>query len=338
MKQPTKKTKIALGFAGAGILVLAVALGIWQPWKAPADPNEELGQVQDALMPSEEQENEEEKLVLTVGNEEIPCTIFAGDGWQIYVPEEWKVDAGANGGAFSAVDAGRKTLARVEVIRSIPAVYSGSYLSTSPQALSDGEIWRCRTFYVGGEEGGWEVTCQGPEETWDDYQRLMTAMARTMTVGEEMPFSGLFPVADEPDWQRADGSTLLWMDKDAYIVDEAVKEHVVAEMLAWDAEKKSLYTGQYGFDPVDWAASYTCLTDEGYVDIFSTAVCYKVADGMEANIAPAEGRHLADGWLFDGERVYVVLFHDGSSVSEVRILRSNDTVPGYSGFAAELMR
>ena len=332
MTNLTKKAKIALTGGGAGLLALAVALGVWQPWRAPAQQQEEVPSVQQnqPLPPARE---EEEVLTLTVAGEKIPCTVYEGDVWSIYVPEGWNIDAGENGGVFTAPDG-----ACVEVIRASSADYPGAFVSAYPQYLSADTLWQTRHFYSGTDAGSWEILCAAPEAAWDANNRLLTALARTFTAGEDKPFSALSPVASQPDWQIQQGETLLWMDKDAYIVDEVAEEYVVTEMMSWDKETKSLYTGQYDLAPLEWTASYTCLTDEGYVDVFSTAVGYKVADGMEGSVVLSDGQTLADGWLSAG-RMHVVLFHDGSAVNEVCILPSGNggAAPGGALFAAELM-
>ena len=336
MTNLTKKAKLALAGGGASLAALAVALGIWQPWAAndvppaadPAPPQQT--QTQPAAP-------EEEQLTLTVGGEKIPCTVYEGNGWSIYVPADWTADAGENGGIFYAP--GEKTAApRLEVIRAAEAIYQGDFVSAYPQYLSADTVWQSRHFYSGAADGSWEIICAAPGDSWDSVNRLMTALARTFTVGEDKPFSGLSPVASQPDWQIQQGETLLWMDKDAYIVDEVAEEFVVTEMMSWDSDTKNLYTGQYDLEPLEWSGSYTCLADESYVDIFTTAVRYKVADGKEDSIPLAGGQTLADGWLSDGWRIQVVLFHDGSAVNEVRILRTNDAAPGGAIFAADLMQ
>jgi len=190
---------------------------------------------------------------------------------------------------------------------------------------------------VGGAGSSWEVVCAAPEEAWDGHQRLLTALARTLTVGEDKPFSGLSPVASQPDWQLHQGETLLWMDKDAYVVDDVVEEHIVTEMMAWDAETRRSYTGQYRLEDIVWSGSYTCLTDEGYVDVFTVPFAYKVAEDMEESVVPRDGMVLGEGWLVDAGRLRVALLHDGSAVERVIFLRTDAAASGQPGFAAELM-
>lgn len=329
MKNLTKKAKVALGTAVAGVLALAVALGVWQPWEQPEqpadDPNELQGEV---LAPAEE----EEKLTLSVGGEKIPCTIFEGDGWQIYVPEEWQVEEQEN----SVTIRNEKNTA-VTVERALQDVYDGEFVSVYPLEMEEG-VSIARVFYSAGPEEIWQVTCQADRDAWSEEQKLMTAMVRTMTVGEEKIFSGLSPVASEPDWQIMDGDTLLWMDKDAYVVDDALKADVEGLMMSWDDADKVNFTGQYRMDDLTWAGSYTCLEGREYVDIFVTDVWYEVAEGKEEAIVLAGGRHIEDGWLNDGDPVYIVLFHDGSAVEEIKVIRDTVGDVGGADFAAELMK
>ena len=329
MKNLTKKAKIALTSAGAGALALAVALGIWQPWEKPEEPPVEPGGVQGEVLPPA---STEEKLTLSVGGEKIPCTIFEGDGWQIYVPEEWKAEE-KNG---SVSISGKETVT-VTVEKGLQDAYAGEFVAVYPIQSEEG-VSLARVFYSAGPESGWRVACQAGEEVWNENQKLMTAMVRTMTVGEEKIFSGLSPVASEPDWQIIDGDTLLWMDKDAYVVDDALKADVEGLMMSWDNAEKTNFTGQYRMDELTWAGSYTCLEGREYVDVFRTEVWYEVAEGKEETMVLAGGRHIVDSWLNDGDPVYIVLFHDGSAVEEIKVIRDSVGDIGGADFAAELMK
>lgn len=330
MKHLTKKAKIALGSAGAGILALAVALGVWQPWEKPEVPgNETPSGTQGEVLPPA---GEDEKLTLSVGGEKIPCTIFEGDGWKIYVPQEWQVEKNETGTSIRG-----EGDAAVTVESALKDAYAGEFVSVYPIETEKG-VSLARVFYSAGGEAAWRVTCQAGEDTWNENQKLMTAMVRTMTVGEEKIFSGLSPVASEPDWQIIEGDTLLWMDKDAYVVDDALKADVEGLMMSWDDGDKVNFTGQYRMDDLTWAGSYTCLEGREYVDIFRTNVWYEVAEGKEEAIVLAGGQHIEDGWLNDGDPVYIVLFHDGSAVEEIRVIRDTVGDIGGADFAAELMK
>jgi len=336
MTNLTKKAKIAIGSAGAGVLALAVALGIWQPWKAPAadDTNDtpDVGQQQEVKPPKEE-----EVPTLTVGGEEIRCVIFEGDGWSIYVPEEWVMDANENGGKFQSSEDGKQST-QVEVIQGADPIYAGDYVSAYPQYLSETETWQTRSFYHADTGTSWEVVCQAPEDIWDDYQRIMTAMARTMAVGDIKPFSGMSPVAAQPDWQITGDGTVLWMDKDGYIVNDAAEEYICTQMMAWPNEKKANYTGQYRMDDLTWAGSYTCVPGKEYIDVFCTQVWYELAPGKESEIQLADGMTIHEGWLYEGFRTHVIVYHDGSAVEKAKVIYTNDTSPGLPLYLSDLLQ
>lgn len=330
MKQLTKKSKLALGAAGAGIVVIAAALGVWQPWKQP-DPAEDQqpSGVQGEVLPSVSDGGEE--LTLNVGGERVPCTIFAGDGWQIYVPKEWQVEEQEGSVTLQSGQG-----ATVTVENASADLFGGAFVSAYPIQTEKG-TGLARVFYSTGPDGGWQVTCRANEAAWADTQKLMTAMVRTMSAGEEKPFSGMSPVASEPDWQVYDGDTLLWMDKDAFLVDEVLKAEVEAGMLAWETADKVNFTGQYRMEDLTWAGSYTCLTDNGYVDVFQSQVWYEIADGKEDVLSSQAEDDIVDGWLRGGTAT-VALFHDGSALAGSQILWDNDAAVGGAAFAAELVK
>ncbi len=339
MTSLTKKAKVALGCAGAGVLALAVGLGIWQPWVKPEQPEEPSSGVQGEVLPPAE--NKEDKLTLSVGGEKIPCTIFEGDGWQIYVPEGWQAEKTVDHVAIQ-----KDSDVYMTVIGPLEDAYAGGFVHIYPIHTSEGRIIS-RQFYADDGENVWRVDCNAPEDAWNDSQKLMTAMVRTMTVGGEKIFSGLSPVASEPDWQIIDGDTLLWMDKDAYVVDDALKAQVEGEMMAWDKEMKVNFTGQYRIDELTWAGSYTCVEGRAYVDVFCSQVWFEIVEGKEEAITDwltpdndgtfveAGGVYFVDGWLH-GDAVYTVLFHDGSAVEEVRVISQAELDD--SDLIAELMK
>ncbi len=341
MTSLTKKAKIALGCAGAGALALAVGLGIWQPWVKPAEEDKAPSGVQGEVLPPAE--NKEEQLTLSVGGEKIPCTIFEGDGWQIYVPEGWRVDENMSA---DAVTIHKDKDIHVTVEGPLKDAYAGDFVHIYPITTAKGRIVS-RRFHSDDTGAPWLVSCTAPEEAWSDNQKLMTAMVRTMTVGGEKIFSGLSPVASEPDWQIIDGDTLLWMDKDAYVVDDALKAEVEGAMMAWSNDLKVNFTGTYRMDDLTWAGSYTCLDGRAYVDVFQTNVWYEIVEGKEETIenlltpgngekfVESSGIYFVDGWL-QGDAVYTVLFHDGSAVEEVRVI-SQTELDG-TDLVAELMK
>ena len=329
IKEWTKKQKIIAGSAAGAVLALAVVLGVWQPWRAQEPERDPAPQ---PPRQEEPEQPEEEKLTLTVGLEEIPCVIYEGDGWSVYVPETWTVDADGNGGVFTDP----ASEARMEVVREAPAQYIGTFLFASREALSENEDWLLRRFYTGDLlSGAWAVTCQAPEEAWEDQEKLLTALARTFTAGEARPFDGLYPVASEPSWQTVDGDVVLWLDKDGYPVEADAEEFVEAEMLAWPSETKALFTGQYRLDDLRWSGSYTCI-GEGYIDIFTATVWYEAAEDGDMPDIIKWDRVWKDGWVQDRDRVAVVLCHDGGEVTEKLTLWFFDEVPGEAAPASWL--
>ena len=242
------------------------------------------------------------------------------------------MDADGNGGVFTDP----ASEARMEVVREAPAQYIGTFLFASREALSENEDWLRRRFYTGDLlSGAWAVTCQAPEEAWEDQEKLLTALARTFTAGEARPFDGLYPVASEPSWQTVDGDVVLWLDKDGYPVEADAEEFVEAEMLAWPSETKAIFTGQYRLDDLRWSGSYTCI-GEGYIDIFTATVWYEAAEDGDMPDIIKWDRVWKDGWVQDRDRVAVVLCHDGGEVTEKLTLWFFDEVPGEAAPASWL--
>lgn len=322
----TKKTKIAIAGGGAGLLILAVALALWQPWKEK--PQEDITpppQTQEEQTPPEE-----EGLSLTVGGEKVLCTLYEGDGWSIYVPQGWTVDD-SQGNPTMLLPPQEGEESWLAVLREGDCAYTGDFVSIYPVA-GEKTSYLTRLFYTGGPRGGWRLTCRAPEEDWAGVEKLMTALARTFTAGEDKPFSGLSPVAGQPDWQIAEGDTVLWMDKDGYTVGDQARKAVEERMLAWDNQRKENFTGKYRLGDLTWAGSYTCLPGREYVDVFSAPVSYEAAAG-EPTLA--EGQTLENGWV-TGDRLHLTVFHDGGAVEETRALWYSEEMAGSPGFAGDL--
>lgn len=342
MKTLSKKARIALASGGAGLLALAAALGIWQPW------NREMEEEQDP--PSQTQQNPvkqpevEKGLILRVGGREIACTVYEGEGWSVYLPEEWTMDESEGERGFWTMYPDKLNQNLYLQVEHSKGGYAGSFVGAYHYEMSESEQYMIRVFYTGSIEGGnWQALCHVPREEWNDYQKLMTALARTMTVGEEKPFSGLSPVASEPDWQTTDGVTVLWMDKDGYVVDDEARKFVEEEMLHWDNETKAQFTGQYRMN-LHWEGSYTCLPNREYVDIFQFGVRYEVAPDKEDERRAALAEHgweelLEDGWQARSRYpMNVAIFHDGSAVEEVRVFPSNWDNPGGAPYLSSMLR
>lgn len=323
----SKKTKIWL-FSGLGALaVLAIVLAIWQPWKKeePKEP-EGPGQVVD----QDETKPEEKGLVLKVGNEEIPAVRYTGDGWSILVPETWKRETVEESAIFTQ-DSQR---GGPQVLVSPGSGYFGTFMSLAPEEGENGP-GLVRRFYTGSMTGSWEVSCRAPAEDWDQTEKLLTAVARSFTLGQTEPFAKLYPLVVEPDWQNDEGHTALFLDKNGYLVEEGADDAVRDHMLAWSDEMKKAFSGQYRLEDLTWVGSYTGI-GEGYIDIFAAPVWYEAAEGADLTGVAAKDWIQQDGWAKDGEQLTVAVCHDGSEVAEKLTLWISDAVPGGTGLAGQL--
>lgn len=324
----SKKTKIWL-FSGLGVLaVLAVVLAVWQPWKEKEDPEESQGQGQ--VVDKDEPATEEEGLVLTVGNEEIPAVLYQGEGWTILVPETWKQEMVEKSGIFTQ-DGER---GGPQVLVSPDSGYLGTFMSLAPEEGEDGP-GLVRRFYTGSLGESWQVSCRAQDKDWEQADKLMTAMARSFTLGKETPFAKLYPVAVEPDWQNDEGHTALFLDKSGYLVEEGAGDAVRDHMLAWSDEMKKAFTGKYRLEDLTWAGSYTGM-GEGYIDVFTAPVWYETAESTDLPDIIKSDWVQKDGWVQDWERLAVAVCHDGSEVTEKLTLWISDEVPGETALAARL--
>ena len=332
MMNLTKKAKGIIAGAGVGLAALGAGLGIWQPWvdKTP-DPVPPVD-----VQPADPKPvvKEEEKLTITAGRDKITCILYEGDGWSIYVPEEWVIDAGENGGKFMAGEG--EDAPKVEVIQSKPAVYEGKFVSFMPAALDADTTWQVRTFYAEKDGSGWEVMCQADENVWSEYQYVMNAMARTFSVDGEMIFSGMSPLAGEPEWQITGEGTVLWLDKDGVVVDDAAKEVIAAQMLTWSDETKANFTGRCRMEDLTWAASYTCVAEGEYLEVFETRVWYEVTAGRENEVLKDSDMVLQDGCVCASAATYAVVCHDGSAVKSVEVLEDSLNATGTPAFLKQL--
>ncbi len=323
----SKKTKIWL-LSGLGALAaLAIVLAVWQPWKEE-EPEETpgTGQVAD----KDEAEPEEKGLVLTVGNEEIPAVRYTGDGWSILIPETWTREMVGESGVFTQDD----RRGGPQVLVSPGSGYFGAFMSLAPEEGENGP-GLVRRFYTGSLAGSWQVSCRAPAEDWDQADKLLTAVARSFTLGETTPFAQLYPVAAKPDWQNDEGHTALFLDKSGYLVEEGAGDAVRDHMLAWSDEIKKGFTARYRLEDLTWAGSYTGI-GEGYIDVFTAPVWYETAeDGDLPDIIKSDWVQ-KDGWVQDPERLAAAVCHDGSEVAEKLILWISDEVPGEAPLAARL--
>lgn len=297
---------------GAGVVLLAAAgvgLGIWQPWnRAPEEPEEPVTPPQQVQSPAQP---EVQGPQIQVGNETVNCTVYTGEGWSICVPEDWSAEkAGENGALLSSGDGAELT------VEFLPGSdYMGSFVS-----LSGGEEERTLLFYAGTGEGTPAVSCTGPAARWDRYGKLFTALARTLTVGEEKPFGQVFVTPREPDWQEAEDVTVLFLDKDGFVLDEKVREAVETYMLSWPEEERAGYTGRYRVDQIAWDASFTGLTED-YIDVFRAGVAFETGDG----------------WSDMPGGLLLAVYSDGSSVERTKWLNGG-AVESQEEMAAALAR
>lgn len=324
----SKKTKIWL-FSGLGVvLVLAIVLAVWQPWKQEETEDPEgPGQLADKT-----QGTEEKGLVLTVGNEEIPAVRCQGDGWSILIPETWSRDTGSDSGVFTQNEQNQGSWVAV----SRDNGYLGEFMSLAPEE-QEGGPGLVRRFYTGSLMESWQVSCHGAAEGWEETDKLLTAVARSFTLGKTEPFAKLYPVAVEPDWQNDEGHTALFLDKSGYLVEEGAGDAVRDHMLAWSDEIKNGFTGQYRLEDLTWAGSYTGI-GEGYIDIFTASVWYEaVKDGDLPDIIKSD-RVWKDGWVQDREQLAVAVCHDGSEVTQKLTLWLFDEAPGGTLLAGRLAK
>ena len=108
----------------------------------------------------------------------------------------------------------------------------------------------------------------------------------------------------EPDWQEAEGLTVLFLDKDGYVLDDKIQNAVESYMLSWPDETKAAHTGQYRVNGIGWHSTFTGLRD-GYIDVFRASVSYEQTGG---------------GWSLPTEGVLAAVYHDGGSVEKTKWL------------------
>ena len=304
LKELSTGAKVAIVAGIAAVAAIGVGVAVWQPWNRAEEPDPDP--VVDQQEPTIPREPTEKGLSVKVSGEDVPCTLYEGTGWTIYVPEGWESKtAGANGAVFTAPDGAEMQVDFLPVDGG-----TGSFASLANTEDGGRQIQFC----AGGGEGSPVVTGWGPKASWNRYEKLFTALAKTMTVGTQTPFAGSFTVPQEPDWQTADGYTVLFLGKDGIILDSEVQSAVEAYMRSWPAEDREIYSGQYRINAIEWAASYTGLTD-GYIDVFRARVQYRLAEGGEEALSSRDGGvTVVDGWATLPDSVYLVLGHDGGDV------------------------
>lgn len=295
---------ILAGLAVAGVI-------IWQPWnqKEP-EAGEPVQKIEEDAPP---EAPEEKGPTLTVGGQEIACTIHEGDGWSIYVPEGWTVRQGPGGMWMTRGEAGE---AVVEIWWESTAAYDGNFASIA-SGENDGKE---RTFYLAdGQGGSWEVRCAAfTGADWAENEKLMVEVIRSFQLDGKRPFEDWRPLPEEPDWQKAEGMTVLFLDKDGVVLDEKVQQAVEEYMSGWPEETRALFTGQYRVEEIAWRSSFTELTD-GYINVFAADVRYELsAEGGEA-IAGWE-LPAPDGYVQPPEGMLLAVYHDGGAVEKTKWL------------------
>lgn len=293
-----------------GVALLAAAgvgLGIWQPWKQPETPPDEPDVVQQE--PASPQKQPEKGLSLQVNGKKVACALYEGDGWTIYVPEGWSAEGLSGSGAlFSSGDG-----AQLSVQFEADGGYAGKFVNLSAGEGGD----RLLQFYDGSGKRGPNVIGSAGAGAWGQYGKLLVALARTLTVGDDKPFAESYVIPEEPDWQSAEGLTVLFLDKDGYIIDEEMQSTIETYMRSWPTEDREIYTGQYRINSMEWAGSYTGLDKSEFVDVFRADVQYQVAEGGEERLKEQDGGvQVANGWASDRNGVFLAVFHDGGSVAK----------------------
>ena len=318
------RQRILTGAIAVGsVALVAGGLLLWQPWNKEPVQEETPPPVVETLPAVEE---EKPDLTITVGGKKVDCRLYHGDGWTMPVPMDWTIEEGEGEVSFIPPD-GAADGTCLTVTTSQKPVYDGEFISAGAKDF-DGETGFERLFYT-GDARGYDVSCKmKTEEDVETYEKTMTAMARTMTVGDERPFASLYPMASRPEWQVVDGETVLFLDKDGVDIESTAEAAVKSYMNGWSSEKKALFTGQYRLSSARWVNSYTCVGDD-YVDVFTVSAEYQVVSGGASSVPLDEGQQILGGWLSDANRVlYVAVFHDGSSVTNTVTVWSK---PGYNG-------
>jgi len=321
LKNLSTQAKVAIGSALAALLALGIGVAAWQPWNQPPEeepPKEPDSQQQEPVTPPVE-----DGLSVEVNGEEVPCTLYEGTGWSIYTPEDWEAApvTEGNGAVFTSPDG-------AEVQVDFRPVSGGTGAFVSLAAVD--EDGRQLQFCNGGGEGSPVVTGRAPGAQWKQYEDLFTALAKTLTVGTETPFDQVYVLPQEPDWQVAEGYTVLFLEKDGVILNDKAQEAVEEYMRSWPAEDQTIYTGQYRINSIDWVADYTGLSD-GYIDVFRVRVQYRVAEGGEEALKGQDGVTVVDGWATLPEHLNLVYDHAGE---QFRTAVTPDTVD-WIGFAEQ---
>lgn len=330
------RKKVTAGAIAVGaVAVIGGATLLLKPWNW-IPKNDDPPPVTDQQQPETQQPEEKEPdLTITVAGKKVECRLYQGDGWTIPVPMDWEIEE-ADEAVHFYPDGGSADGSCLTVTVTDKAAYSGSFIAIGAKTFNDESTGRERMFYFGGGRG-YEVSGKIRDEDMEAYEKTMTAMARTMTVGSERPFASLYPMASEPEWQVVDDEVVLFLDKDGIDIEGTAESIVQAKMNSWSSEVKANFTGRYRLGTPEWASSYTCISED-YIDVFRVTVQYQVAAGRADSIDLAEGQMIRNGWLIDESvLLYIAVYHDGSVVSN-RVSAWGEEDYFGAEFAAEVLK
>lgn len=330
------RKKVTAGAIAIGaVAVIGGATLLLQPWKWIPQKDDDPPPVTDQQPENQQPEVQEPDLTITVAGKKVECRLYQGDGWTIPVPMDWTIEE-ADGKVHFYPEGSSADGNCLTVTVTDKAAYDGSFIAIGAKTFADESTGRERMFYFGGARG-YEVSGKIRDEDMEAYEKTMTAMARTMTVGSERPFASLYPMASEPEWQVVDGEVVLFLDKDGIDIEGTAEKIVQAKMNGWSNDVKANFTGKYRLGTPEWCSSYTCVSED-YIDVFRVTVQYQVAAGKADSIDLAEGQMIRNGWLIDESVVlYVAVYHDGSVVSN-RVSAWGEEDYFGAEFAAEVLK
>ena len=192
------RKKIITGAVAVGaVALIGGALLLWKPWTLLGDkPDEQQPQQNQNEVVDQVTENEPD-LSITVGGKKVDCRLYKGDGWTIPVPMDWtSEEKGSAVHFYPKGGSSEGTCLTVTVTNE--AAYTGSFIAVGAAKFGGDVTGMERMFYFGGDRG-YEVSARMTDEDREEYEKMMTAMARTMSVGSERPFASLYPMASEPE-------------------------------------------------------------------------------------------------------------------------------------------
>lgn len=331
LRQKLVTAAVAVG----AVAVVGGGLLLWQPWNRSAPDREGLQQQQQNQ--KEETPVVEEvkpELTITIGGKSVDCMVYRGDGWTIPYPMDWTVEEGDGQVHFIPPESSTDGTCLTVTVTD-RADYTGTFNALGAKTF--GEENGYENLYYHGDGRGYAASGKMTESDYELYEKTMRALMLSMTIGEEKPFTAVYPRADIPPWQLVDGEVVLFMDKDGVDLGSAAEQAVKARMSSWSNEKKTYFTGRYRLGTPAWASSYTCVAED-YIDVFCMTVEYEIVPGSADEIILEEGQMIRNGWLIDESTLlYIAVFHDGSVVKN-RVSAWGD--PEYFGaeFAARELR